>query len=378
VGLLRLLLALCVVAGHSSSYVFGFIPPIWSTFAVLVFFIISGFYMAMVLDGQYKGKPVRTFYLSRAARIYPAYWVSLAFTLMVSLYLTGTGFLGAFTQLSWVQQAHMVFANFFIFGQDLAYLFCLRDTTTSQCFVVDQVVLNSPAWSISVELMFYLIAPWAVHNLRSSAVLVGIGALYVLGITYLDYDALRAIAGISPHPLETVIRYHMFPASLLFFGGGAVAFHLIYKRHITGREKSGGMLQYAAAAAGVLLIANFTDPMIAWWQLLAFIVAVPSLFAFTRDNRFDRAIGELSYPVYILHFPILKMLSGFEVKGPFNYGTNAAILSILAGALVYLVIDRPVDRWRHRMVAKSAAAPKPGVTEGSIWTDKPVSTPAAG
>lgn len=48
-GFLRLFLALSVIAGHSQSTVFGF-NGIGAWYAVQFFFIISGFYMAMVLN----------------------------------------------------------------------------------------------------------------------------------------------------------------------------------------------------------------------------------------------------------------------------------------------------------------------------------------
>ncbi|MEY9528848.1 peptidoglycan/LPS O-acetylase OafA/YrhL [Bradyrhizobium japonicum] len=79
-GLLRLLLALAVVGDHV-------LPPFpWlrlttGVMAVEVFFVVSGFYMQMVLSQRYAS--AGAFYLSRAFRIFPTYWLvaALAFAL---------------------------------------------------------------------------------------------------------------------------------------------------------------------------------------------------------------------------------------------------------------------------------------------------------
>src|SRR5689334_14401820 len=71
-GLVRLLLALAVVLSHTPTAEFHFIG---GGLAVQAFFIVSGFYMALVLDGKYAD--ARTFYSNRLLRLAPAYFVVL-------------------------------------------------------------------------------------------------------------------------------------------------------------------------------------------------------------------------------------------------------------------------------------------------------------
>ena len=74
-GILRLLLALGVVAEHS-KYPIG----AGSYTAVQAFFIISGFYMAFILSqNQYS---ISHFYRSRMLRMFPTYWSALAIALL--------------------------------------------------------------------------------------------------------------------------------------------------------------------------------------------------------------------------------------------------------------------------------------------------------
>src|SRR5258707_7705774 len=79
-GVIRLLLALSVVEFHSTR-AFGN-PGIWPVdlpngiVAVQAFYVISGFYMALVLSTKYAGEPWR-FYRARALRLLPIYWLVL-------------------------------------------------------------------------------------------------------------------------------------------------------------------------------------------------------------------------------------------------------------------------------------------------------------
>lgn len=73
-GLIRLLLALSVVLAHSTA-ILG-TELVGGSAAVECFFVISGFYMAMVLEKKYftLDRGVwKTFMASRLARLYPVY-----------------------------------------------------------------------------------------------------------------------------------------------------------------------------------------------------------------------------------------------------------------------------------------------------------------
>jgi peptidoglycan/LPS O-acetylase OafA/YrhL len=366
VGVLRLFLALCVVAGHARDSVFGMIPPIWSVFSVPIFFVISGFYMAMVISGPYRNKPVGAFYLSRIARLYPAYLISIVTAFWALLAATGLTFLDPLFSMPLHQQLYVVLSNVLILGQELVYLFPLSNAATGQQFSLDNITLNPPAWSISVELIFYFLAPLAVRSLRSSAVFLGVGALYAAAIPLIDLDALRQWLGNPILFSLPTLNYYMFPASFLMFGGGAVAYHLIYEQAILGHGGRPSAASYWIAVVATAFIAKFCAPLVAWWQILAFVIAVPALFALTRDNKLDRTVGELSYPVYIMHFPVLIILKTTGIPSWLGIGTATALATLAVGGAVFWLVDRPVDRWRHRMV-NSARHKKPERTDRSLW-----------
>jgi peptidoglycan/LPS O-acetylase OafA/YrhL len=135
-GALRLLLALCVVAGHSLTFFrpFFFVN---AKAAVVCFFVISGFYMSLVLDGNYASR--FEFLANRWHRIYVPY---IVVTLLYGTYLFGAGRL----QLGWNGD----FTNLTLIGQDALRM--LNRLPTPHDALGTDVVVVPQAWSLSVEL----------------------------------------------------------------------------------------------------------------------------------------------------------------------------------------------------------------------------------
>lgn len=123
-GFFRLYLALIVVHAHAGN-LFGW-PVQNGAQAVQMFFMISGFYMAMVLSERYSS--VKEFYLSRWLRISAPYYLHFVLFVLIS---AGCGFafsnwrsLDAYVNnplahngLTGILFASL--ANLTIFGQDL-------------------------------------------------------------------------------------------------------------------------------------------------------------------------------------------------------------------------------------------------------------------
>ena len=81
-GLLRLILALSVFIVHTGSF-YGF-NLVGFSVAVQSFFVISGFYMSLILNEKYKGPGSYYLFISnRFLRLLPAHWVVLALAVSV-------------------------------------------------------------------------------------------------------------------------------------------------------------------------------------------------------------------------------------------------------------------------------------------------------
>src|SRR3954451_18121971 len=118
-GMLRLFLALCVVSQHTKNPFRVKLLDAGS--AVFVFFVISGFYMAMILNEKYTGHGAnRTFYWNRVLRLWPAYAISTILLVTVYVHWDYVELLGA---LPWTSVVFIVLSHVTAIGQDLFSLF---------------------------------------------------------------------------------------------------------------------------------------------------------------------------------------------------------------------------------------------------------------
>src|ERR1700747_2964117 len=85
-GIIRFLLAISVVIHHCGP-LFGIYHLIGGQIAVQSFFIISGFYMSLILNEKYVGinNSYRLFITNRFFRLFPIYWTVLLATVLICL-----------------------------------------------------------------------------------------------------------------------------------------------------------------------------------------------------------------------------------------------------------------------------------------------------
>lgn len=344
-GLLRLLLALAVVGDHV-------LPPFtWlrlttGIMAVEVFFVISGFYMQMVLSQRYASPGA--FYLSRAFRIFPTYWLvaALAFALWPA-----KGF-HDLASLGWQPAILLLATNILIFlqdtllflGVDYSGLFFTADfhSTTPQ---LSSYLMVRPSWTLALELYFYLVAP-SLARIRSSY--LGALALILTGARLAAYGA-----GLDHDPWF----YRFFPFELPLFVLGMLSFRLFNRIELLPFSQSRPLA--LVVIAGLIMLAQlFVLNVPVQYSFVGATMAaavVPIAFAAFKDASVDRFVGDLSYPIYLLHFPIIQFLSD-------NYAAVVAT-SLLLSCLIVVVVERPLERLRHHLTdGRTKNQPMPAIT----------------
>jgi len=92
----------------------------------------------------------------------------------------------------------------------------------------------------------------------------------------------------------------------------------------------------------------------------AFSLALPFIFNASKNWKWDRWIGELSYPVYISHISVLMVCRTLPAKlEPTTLAWIYLPVLLLVSAGLVLAIDTPVERWRQRRVRRSALREMP-------------------
>ncbi|MCB1224366.1 MAG: acyltransferase [Verrucomicrobiales bacterium] len=376
---MRLFLALVVVAAHTLSA--GRLPLIGGNLAVRLFFVVSGFYMALILSAKYNqpgGLGRRLFYSNRALRIFPLLGLVLALEVVLAFLvpaLTGGPWAewprllgrlwdqGRFTAI-----AAMAGAQISGFGVDLVHLFSFDGSggahwysgpVTGDGFRGWQPLPMSHAWSISCELVFYLLAP-LLARLRLPA-LVGVAVASAL------LDPIMA-KGAGLVALSDVASSFAAPLQFGYFILGILAYRL-YLHPRWSPALLPGLVQ-AGIVAGFFGLCVFYSV----WNRFSYTgtlvllytgvtLSIPVLFARCARLSWDREIGDLSYPVYLVHVTVIRLFDlpsiggrfGEGFRGSFPHTAAVAAVSIALSWVIVHTIDQRIDAYRQSRLQRAAA-----------------------
>lgn len=380
-GCFRFLLAASVMLSHFAFYPGAFLHPLPGDVAVEAFYVVSGFLITLVLQGKYRDS-LFTFYTNRALRIYPIYWVSVVLYLVADglivtnhlpqapvwgiPYYQGTSALWWWGQsgaeLDAVGMLGVAIGNLAILGQDVL-TFLNADATlhaTGIDLFYQKFFIIRVAWSIALELMFYAIAPFIVAKLWKVCLLLGL-SLSAQVITYLYL------------PLSPDWFSRIFPFALTYFMAGSLAYrgYVWIAIHGNNLSRSRAVAAYATASCLTLLLLTLLFDRLPFGQIIylaATAVCLPGIVAAGRRISFDGILGDLSYPIYLIH-PLFMIVVIESSKVPSIPAEAIAIAStlLISLALVYL-IERPVDRYRQARIRQGSVA---AMTLGSRLSAEP-------
>lgn len=345
-GTIRLLLALSVIGAHCQTH--PLLQLVGGEVAVQIFFVISGFYIALII-GSYKTK--KNFWMSRWLRLYPLYLIFC----IVSLFLDHDGLTAFLSDLSKLPRSaawFLSFTNITMLFQDIAMFLGIKEHTLS--FVKHynesypplwQLLLNPYAWSLGSEISFYLIAPYLLkRSVKTISTVILISVLVRLGIAALSL------------PLDPWTN-RFFPAELSTFLCGSLA----YKLYNGTKEKFQNQLKLYFIYI-VFLIFLFSFKFLpAEYQLkriliiITFSCFIGHIFHLTKDSKIDRFIGMLSYPVYLSQsYVIYHLLPEFHFSGADGKLTTTLVIYAsvtLFAILLCIFIEKPIDLLRSRLKA---------------------------
>jgi peptidoglycan/LPS O-acetylase OafA/YrhL len=362
-GTFRFLLAIAVVVSHAGD--------LWGhrmmdgLMAVQCFYIVSGFLISLILSGKYDTSTpegLRLFYTNRALRIFVPYWTFLIL-IVVAPAIAADG--GAVYQLAtnWHEmdlatRGYLLLTNLFVVGQEwtawLSYdqgsLTWVRNSDGGAPTHLSRFYVIPQAWSMSLELMFYALAPFLVRRhwlILVACIVATYGARTLLAIHGFDGPGFV---------------YRFFPLELGLFLAGVLA-HRVFAFVDARRNVS---LAISILVTVILISGMFVMRYWSFWESHRFyilvVLALPSLFQVSRRFQLDRWLGELSYPIYLGHLAVLQIGGALAARwfGPIADPDALSLLLIAASIAIAIAyvhwIDAPFERWRQRRAQTSQTA----------------------
>ncbi len=401
---LRGFAALVVCYFHAVPYLFGpalpnAIKPYvdLGKYGVLLFFLVSGYVIPMSLE---RHGSLRTFWVGRVFRIYPAFLFSLAVM----------GALVAFGPLVWTQTLHTETAA----G-------VLGHATMMQEFLGLRGGLVV-YWTLAYELTFYLmVAGLFVYGLhrRSTWWASGLALAALLAGPVLPDDLFspgphgrRALAAVLVLVVAVVLAAFLSGRRRPTLVAGAVGIGFVLLPALNGSPADGGVVtsswqgllmlaamfagtvvfqaergdirwSVAGLALGTVLVCmvlahavhgpeSFIDALggVWFWTPVSVAVTFAAVFALRR-RRFPRLLawtGAISYSVYLLHVIVIDvmrrtigMVGARPLAERVTFAVAFAAVVLLAAWLSYTYVEQPAQRWGRRVLrAMDRRWPVPG------------------
>jgi peptidoglycan/LPS O-acetylase OafA/YrhL len=363
---IRALAALMIIVYHAVFFATWFDTPggtiLWNLNAgVWVFFSTSGFLLYLPLARAHVDGIARVewrgYSLRRAARIYPAYWAVLAFFTFVVPRAVVYGFDGF-----------------------------LLHTTLTQTYVHEPnpfLIGLPPAWSLVVELSFYVFLPFyalaiglLARNRRALATeLAGVAVLVALGVAAIIAVAVgfnpqwmivlpqhiaafalgMLLAVLATHPLPGGVAARLARAAGAAWAWWAAAFGLFLAIPLVLRIEPFEPMSTAQAIGRDVLL-----------TVLGACVVVPAALGAQDRGAIRRTLrtrplvflGLISYGLYLWHWFVLGIVQGEWLDWPLQQGNWPVVLAVgfpvivAAAATSWFVLERPVLRAAHAMTRR--------------------------
>lgn len=313
-------------------------------FGVALFFLISGFVIPFSFRTD---RPVRAFAISRAFRLYPAYWLSLGAALLV-LHVTGAPAAAPVTIV-----ANVAMIQHYVGQPDIVVAY----------------------WTLATELAFYVLAACllAAGVLRAPFVLAG-GIVALFGAALMLALASHLIGQRLPADLPLHLGLMLLGTML----------------RLAMLERDAIAVRLAGILAGLFLATvpvvqfmtvppvgavGFTlAPTLGYIGALVLFVGVVgrrpggggsvgshSFGGHSVGRRVATWFGTISYSVYLFHGPVIMACGTILVAGhpgsALRYAALVLGATILVAAIVYHFVEAPMVRLGHRVVKQRRPAP---------------------
>jgi exopolysaccharide production protein ExoZ len=316
----------------------------WGVYGVSMFFILSGLSMAIVYHAYIVNlKTSFNFYVRRIFRIWPLLWLAVFWIVAVTLAA----------------------------GQPLDLMTVALNLTTAFGFVCPEGYLNTGAWSIGNEMVYYALTPAIiyVYNLR-----LAYGNL-LTGITVLVGLVFSSVILTTDQTLAQQWSAYINPFNNLFLYCAGVAIFYNFRHTVFGKATAGICLLTSLVLFSLFPVGGDQINIVTGMNRGVFCVA--SLLMVVGFYRFPYSLprmiaspltqlGGIAYGVYLLH-PIIhqvlaKLFKRIHIQQEAIVVVGLSIVfTIVAAHLCFKMLEAPFIRFGQKLTS-----PKRGNAHASV------------
>lgn len=329
---LRLALALTVMFFHIGGLTGNeFLKLAPGDLAVKCFFVISGY---LISKSYLKNNNLYDYSKSRFLRIYPLYFLCVTSCFFIGMFMYSSGAMeylqdGAAKYLV----ANLAFLNFI--QPDLPGLFAHN---------LKNSAVNGSLWTIKIEVMFYISVP-IIYGVIAKVFGNKMTVVVIAFVSLISAITIEFI--VDKYGLSESLK-NQLPSLMIFFMVGA-ALNFFTPSFLN--------VKYLP----LLIIAlYFCDSHIIGMVIYPFVVAsFVYIIAFkTKPISIHDKIGDLSYGIYIFHYPVIQFMYHFGVYDNFYIGFVLTIVTVLVMAFAswHLMEKRLISYSKKEKIIPNSAS----------------------
>jgi peptidoglycan/LPS O-acetylase OafA/YrhL len=321
---LRGVAAMAVAALHAAVIVAPDTPALENVgLAVDFFFCLSGFVVAQAYDARLSAEmTVVEFMTKRLVRLYPMILLGVLLGLGAHLYVSG----------------HPAGVSLSLAAREVLIIPAPLDATG--------FTLNGPMWSLLFEIAACLGYALAVKWLPAKALpwlVAGAGVVLAIGIQIAGQVTTFGVSGITGMLCGIPRVAYPFLLGVVLQRSGLVA-RLPALNPVVG-----------VAALLAALLTPLASPA---YDIVTAMLVLPAIMlagAATRvTGRAWEFVGRLSYPLYLVHWPVLLVAAKLSPFETFVTGVAGVLLSVAVAAVALIAYDEPARRWLTRLRSPAA------------------------
>lgn len=302
-------------------------------FGVQLFFLLSAFSLALSWTRtDKKQNKVKFFYLKRAQKIVPLFFISALYYFFVS-------------------ESNSLSLQYFIFLMSFAFIF------------VPEMIINiiPGSWSIGIELLFYLFFPLLIlkiQNIKNYLYLFSF--MFISNCLFFEPKLNNYLVdqGLANSIISNFLYLNPFNQISVFFLG----LYLVNFQNFQNWKFEARVL---FPTVFIVFLNQFFLGSIYRSTGILFMLVILGLFLLFRlslmlnfkSPAILERLGKFSYEIYFAHFVVLAFIDGlFDIKSSLIIFLGALLLTLLLSLIIAHIFDffisRPVNVILNKLVFK--------------------------
>ena len=314
---------------------------------MLVFVIVSGFVITHVI--LQRQESYWSYITRRFFRIFPLFAVTCVIGFFTSGLLAEAfnnpddfGFMQISKDIAWSDKAHLPM-------HALAHLFMMHGAVPDDVLPHSEYAFDVPAWSISLEWQFYLVAPLFIFVLLKQPRWV-----IPLAIVVAAAEMIAQKLGLR------TAQPGALPFAAIYFAAGIFS-RLVYSEQF----KSPLALLFATALAIVFFPIEVVRPFLVWMIVFVGLTnsndgsALARLYTRLLKSPLALYFGSRSYSIYLCHYPVISVVVWLLYQ--WSLPSNMLVLTAVSVPLI-IVTAQLAYRWIEQ----------PGIAAGRRLAERPL------